>query len=131
MQTPARATHPPQMDTRLRTKIPAGKRAYALEMEAVLPLREGDEVDLFLTGSGPEAGYFLQGARVLDARAPHSPILALDPAEIRWVETAKTQGKLRVAVRSALEEPSRKRGQFPVPSRVSRRPSAIAVWEDG
>jgi hypothetical protein len=117
-------------DRSFRERIPAGKLAYALETDSLIPLRRGDLLDLFLLAEGPQGGAFLQGALVLDASSLTQPIVALSEEEIRWVEMARQKGKLKIAVRSAAESIPRRsrpprRSQSP-----KKRSSAIQILEE-
>ena len=108
----------------LAQRVPAGKLAFPVPVESSVPLLDGDRVDLF-PDHGAELGA-LVSVLVLDARSPREPILALSHEQIRWVETARQKGKLKVAVRGETEKGGASIRRAP---RRKQSVLAIPIWE--
>jgi hypothetical protein len=113
--------------------VPAGKRAYTIENEILLPLRAGDRFDLF--GYREERGGLvpiLENILVLGVYAEGHVVVALRPEDIAQVEMAQQQGKLRIAIRGSGEEDLSPRRGPPkrLQSKRKTRNGRIEIWEE-
>lgn len=111
-----------------KVSLPAGHRAFPIEVERILGVAAGDRVDVFgPTGeAAPEFPRLVEGALVVKSEGEQL-VIAVPPSAVALLQKSSAQGKLRVALCS------REDGDRPVQVRRKRKHShrkTIHIWSE-
>ena len=114
----------------LSQQVPAGFRAYSLEVDSRLPIAAGDKIDLIYRSdiSTELPVTLLEAVQILMADLEQERlVVAIRPSDLPLLEKARQTGKLSIALRNDMEGPTR--GKRASLSR--KRAKRIEVWTEG
>ncbi len=117
----------------LGVRVPPGKRAFVLPLNAKLRVRRGDRVDVICTPREDREfpRVLVEGALVIDMAKTGSSVdvvLALSQTDIETVEKGRQTGTLNLALRNPSEETPKSRKRYPTARTAPNK--RVEIWSE-